>query len=166
MSIKLPKNLGNIPRTSDDEVPTGFYLAKIIGVKFSDYIDKDGNKVDIAKVQFEIIQPPEYQSMKISDSFFVKEKTLWRIAQFLDAVFGRVVQIDVFPDAEQLANKEVVFMVSENSYSNSFSSTRISRYFPAIKWEIYKGMEVKTNTNTNNNDQSNKNEEESEDIPF
>jgi len=90
-------------------------------------------QVKVAQVGMEV-----YVGSQINDTFFIKESVMWRIAQFLDSVYGRVVNGNKFPDKDELVGKEVVIAVVVDT--SGYRQYKVSGYYPVSKWDKLKGM--------------------------
>lgn len=168
MSIKLPVNLENVQRTSVDEIPPGYYLVEIMGYKL---IKTKKNLDDAIVVRFKVKQAgigrEKFVNCEVEDIFVISEKTMWKIANFLDAVYGTTVKGDDFPEPERLAGKEVIVVMKPDSYKG----VGVGGYFNKLKWEVYKDAEPiiqqnqrKISNNLNGAEEMEYVEEE--DVPF
>jgi hypothetical protein len=90
-------------------------------------------QVKVAQIGMEV-----YVGSQINDSFFIRENVMWRVAQFLDAVYGRVVKGNKFPDRDELVGKEVVVAIVVDT--SGYRQYKVSGYYPVAKWDKLKGM--------------------------
>lgn len=135
IEIPLQYELGDVDRNEDSEiVPEGTYLLKL-GVRYSPPKDgRDGGLVVSCTVRDAEPANKQYVGAQFVDFITLKPTVKFRMANFLDAIYGRKVdgKSIQLPD---LQGAEVAANVIKDGYDNKVRS-RVDRYLHKSKWRV------------------------------
>lgn len=118
----------------NDLIAAGNYLLEIKRATFID--EKDGKAaavlLTLKVLEAEVKANEQYVGDSFLDSVTLHVNAAWRMAQFLDAVYGKQVEGDNF-DTDDLLEKKIVAQTKQDEY-NGKVRTRVERFSPLSKW--------------------------------
>ena len=151
--LDLGFDVGKERRTEDSElVPPGQFLMEVSG--FQDMPKKDGKErawnVKLKVVDAEKTEHNAYCGAEFVDFLNFHENSRWRIAQFLDAVFGRKVEGSKIK-ASEIVGKRILCRIGIDKYEGKERS-RTDRFMVASKFR--KGVGVPSDAGGTSNGKS------------
>lgn len=135
-TVDLGYDLGNQDRRDFTVVSPGDYLGEVEDARLSD--TRDGlSKVLKLKIRITQAAGPAgepFIGVELDDHISMRPEAGWRMAQFLDAVYGRQVtgaQVNL----DDLINKPLMVRVSTEKTNNNNDRNRVARFEPTTKWK-------------------------------
>jgi hypothetical protein len=144
-TIELGFDVGDADRdTGSDLLPAAKYLLEVIKAEYRE--GQDG-KSDSLWVNLKVLDAEEdslkkYTGSKYLDIITLSEAASFRLANFLDSVYGRVVKGNKL-DPDDLVGKKVVAQTKEEEYNGTIR-TKTDKYMPLSRWDGDIGGETKS----------------------
>ena len=115
-------------------IPNGNYMVEIDRATF---LDAKEGKAPVVLLTLKVLDAEDEDQKKYIDATFLDNVSLhenadWRMAQFLDAVYGRQVEGTDF-DTDDFIEKKLKVKVYEDEYDGKTRS-RVERYYHVSAW--------------------------------
>lgn len=135
-TVDLSYDLGNQERKDFTVVTPGDYLADVEDARIKETQDRLSK---VLRLKFRISQASGPASecfigAEIEDHISMRPEAGWRMAQFLDAAYGRQVAGGTI-DLDDLLGKKVMLKVVIEKTNQGNDRNRVARFEPTTKWK-------------------------------